>query len=202
VEKEDWPAQYPTAARCFSPALARATLGQLLTASRADQVYQLTDYHWLLLYDTLRAYCALHNDYAQEAPTQTLPVGPYQIGPIDFDALLDLYFWDTDFLLEGPTLAGLGPDTRKAMDVADEVFGISQGLPPHPDELKLTTWAESGWEKAGEEGEAHDAGPHAGSSQLLQHTLRPTPWAQICRGVAPRVHPPKGGPRPARMHIA
>ncbi len=142
LEAEDWPAQYPTAARCFGSALARTTLGQLLTASRADQLYQPTDYHWLLLYDCLRVYCDIHNDDAQEAPTQTLPVGPYQIGPIDFDALVDLYFWDTDFLLEGHTLAGLGPDGRMSVDVADEVFGISQGLPPHPDGLRLTMWSE------------------------------------------------------------
>ncbi len=78
------------------------------------------------------------NDDAREVPTQTLPVGTYQIGPIDFDLLVDVYIWDTDFLIEAPTLAGLGPDARKAMDVADEVFGIAQGLPSHPDELKLT----------------------------------------------------------------
>jgi hypothetical protein len=154
LEAEDWTAQYPTAVRCFSRNLARTTLGQLLTASRADQVYQLTDNHWLLLYDCLRIYCTIHNDYAREAPTQTLPVDPYRIGPIDFNALTDGYFWDTDFLLEGPTLAGLGPDGRKSMDVADEVFGISQGLPPHPEELKLTPWAGGGWEEQGEEGEA------------------------------------------------
>jgi hypothetical protein len=149
-----WPAQYPTAARCFSPDLARATLDQLLTASQAKQLYQLTDYHWLLLYDCLRVYCEIHNDYAQEVPSKTLPLGPYQIGRIDFDAVVDQYFWDTDFLLEGPTLAGLGPEGRKSMGVADETFGIAQGLPPHPDELMLTLWAEPGWEEAGEEGEA------------------------------------------------
>jgi len=149
-----WPAQYPTAARCFSPALARTTLGQLLTASQAPEVYQLTDYHWLLLYDCLRVYCEIHNDYAREAPTQTLPVGSYRIGRIHFDALIDLFFWDTDFLLEGSTLTGLGPEGRKSMAVADEVFGIAQGLPPHPDELKLTSWDEPGWGELGEEGEA------------------------------------------------
>ena len=106
LEAEDWPAQYPTVARCFSPDLARTTLAQLLTASRAPELYQLTEYHSLLLYDGLRVYCTIHNDYAQEAPTQTLPVGPYQIGPIDFDAVVDQYFWDTDFLLDGPYSRG------------------------------------------------------------------------------------------------
>jgi hypothetical protein len=95
----------------------------------------------------------IHSDYARVAPTETLSVGPYQIGPIDFYALVDLYFWDADFLIEGPTLARLGPDARKAMDVADEGFGISQGLLSHPDELKFTLWSGPGWEEEGKEAE-------------------------------------------------
>jgi len=154
LEAEDWPALYPLAARCFSADLARTTLAELLTASRAPEIYQLTDFHWLLLYDCLRAYCAIHSDYAQEVATKSLPVGPYQIGPIDFDAVMDQYFWDTDFLLDGPTLASLSPEGRKTMGVADEVFGIAQGLPPHPDELTLTAWAEPGWDESGEEDDA------------------------------------------------
>ena len=133
------------------------TLAQLRTASRAPELYQLTDSHWLLLYDGLRVYCTIHNDYAGEAPTQTLPVGPYQIGPIEFDAVVDRYFWDTDVLLEGPILAGLGPDGRQSTGVADEVFGIAQGLPPHADEPKLTLWVEPGWEEPGEQGEAGES---------------------------------------------
>jgi hypothetical protein len=75
LEAEDWPAQYSTAARCFSPDLAEVTLTQLLAASRSPELYQLTDYHWLLLNDCLRVYCAIHNGDAHEAPTTTLPVG-------------------------------------------------------------------------------------------------------------------------------
>jgi hypothetical protein len=37
LEAEDWPAQYPTAARCFSPDVARTTLEELLTANRAPE---------------------------------------------------------------------------------------------------------------------------------------------------------------------
>ena len=152
-----WPAPYPLAARCFSLDLAGVTLAQLLTAIRAPGLYQLTDYHWLLLYDGLRVYCALHNDAAREAPTTTLPVGPYQIGPIDFDAVVDQYFWDTDFLLESPTLTELRPEGRQSLGVADEVFGIAQGLPPHPEELSLTRWAGPGWEEPGGQDEAEGA---------------------------------------------
>jgi hypothetical protein len=36
---EDWPAPYPLAAHYFSHALARTALQELLTASRAPQLY-------------------------------------------------------------------------------------------------------------------------------------------------------------------
>ncbi len=68
LEAEDWPAQYSTAARCFSRELARTTLAQLLPASRAKQLYQLTDYHWLLLHDCLRVYCAIHKRRRPRGP--------------------------------------------------------------------------------------------------------------------------------------
>ncbi len=146
-----WTAQYPNATLCFTVGSAVFTLDQLLTASRDLQAYRLTDYHWLLIYDCLRVYCDIHNDNAKEAPQGALPVGPYRIGPIDFDALVDLYFWDTDFLVDHATLAGLGPEGRESMDISNEVFGIAHGLPPHPQELKIIPWGEPGWDEEDEQ---------------------------------------------------
>ncbi len=146
-----WTAQYPNAAYCFTVRGAVSVLDQLLIASRDLQVYQLTDYHWLLLYDCLRVYCDIHNDEVKGAPQGALPIGPYRIGPIDFDALVDVYFWDTDFLLDHITLAGLGPEGRENLDISDEVFGIAQGLPPHPQELKIIPWDEPEWDKEEEQ---------------------------------------------------
>jgi hypothetical protein len=142
-----WTAQYPNAALCFTAGTAVTVLDQLLAASRDAQLYQLTDYHWLLLYDCLRVYSAVHNDNVEEGPSGALPVGSYQIGPIDFDALVDRYFWDTDFLLDRSTLAGLGPEGRESLGISDEVFGIAQGLPPHPEELKITPWEGPRWDE-------------------------------------------------------
>jgi hypothetical protein len=49
--KDDWVAQYPNAARCLPADTAATLLDQLVAASRDAQLYQLTDYHWLVLYD-------------------------------------------------------------------------------------------------------------------------------------------------------
>jgi hypothetical protein len=55
--------------------------------------------------------------------------------------------WDTDFLVDRSTLAGLGPEGRESLDISDEVFGIAHALPPHPEELKITPWEEPGWDE-------------------------------------------------------
>lgn len=146
-DPEDWSAMSPRLSRCFTPQTAAAAIEQLLAASRDAAVYQITDYHWLVLYECLRAYCQWHNDIAAEQPDGLLPVGEFRIGEIDFDAVADLYFWDTDFLFDPSTLERLGPDARQSLTISDEAFAIAQGLQPHPDELRIERWEEPEWEE-------------------------------------------------------
>lgn len=144
--EEIWKGDYPSAAACFPLALAVYTIDRLLAASRDPiTVYSVTDYHWLLLYDCLDTYCKIHNDYAEEAAEKVFPVGPYEIGEIDFDAIVDHYFWDTDFLLDASTGAEFGPDGRQVMGLSPEAFGISQKLVPHYEELKCEALADPEW---------------------------------------------------------
>ncbi len=143
-----WQAQYPAAARVFSLTLAQAAAAHPVAATADPRLYQLTDYHWLLLSDALRCFCDIHNDAVQEEPGP-LPVGPYRIGPIDFDWLVDRYFWDTDFLLEGADVLALGLNGREALGLNAETFGLTQGLSPHPDELRLEPWDEPEYVVAG-----------------------------------------------------
>ena len=56
---------------------------------------------------------------------------------IDFDALVDMHFWDTDFLLDFEQFARLEPDAKANLGFSPSVFGVIQGLAPHPDELVL-----------------------------------------------------------------
>jgi hypothetical protein len=68
---------------------------------------------------------------------KTSLIGAFYIEEIIFDDLIDIYFYDTDFLLNTDTVINLGFDNRKALGLNDETFGISQGLSPHPEELKI-----------------------------------------------------------------
>ena len=56
-------------------------LERLLAASRDPPLYQLTDYHWLMIYWCLQMFCDLHNDEAATEPSRRTKVGPYFIGP-------------------------------------------------------------------------------------------------------------------------
>lgn len=155
-DDESWPEDYPRLARCFTREAALAVIGELLAASRAEALYQITDYHWLVVHECLHDHCAVHNDLVRHEGPQ--PVGPWRVGPIDVPALLDLYFWDTDFLFDSGSVTAMGPEGRAAMGMSDEVFGISQGLLPHPEELNFIRVDVPAWD-AEEEGAFAPMGP-------------------------------------------
>ena len=133
-DPEPFEIQYENSSRVFHPNLARDTSRQLLDASRSAQWYQPTDYHWLLLYEALEIYCALFNDGELR---ETRLSAQYGIRLIDFDAIVDIFFWDTNFLLSEEHVVGLGMDGWKELAIHPEIFGITQRLTPHPEEQQL-----------------------------------------------------------------
>ena len=75
-----------------------------------------------------------HDALYLSLPTRATRVESFHI---DFDALIDTYFWDTDFLLDAEHFARLDPDAKASLGFSPSVFGVVQGLAPHPDELVL-----------------------------------------------------------------
>jgi hypothetical protein len=93
-----------------------------------------------MIYWCLQTFCDLHNDEAATEPSGRTKVGPYFIGPIDFDAIVDRFFWDTDFLMS-PEVLDLSPDQRRQqLDLSDEAYSIAAGLGPHPSEVDIRPW--------------------------------------------------------------
>jgi hypothetical protein len=148
-----WREAYPRSATCFTPELAQATLVDLVDKLRLPEEYVPTDYHWLLMYECLQGQIEALNDApvlplvgllttmatAQDALYLTLPPRAQEVAgfSIDFEALVDMYFWDTDFLLDAEQFARLDPDAKASLGFSPSVFGVIQGLAPHPDELVL-----------------------------------------------------------------
>jgi hypothetical protein len=166
---EAWREAYPRSATCFTPELARATLVDLVEKLRLPEEYVLTDYHWLLMYECLQGQIERLNEdplaplvhlltalaTAQDALYLTLPPRGQEVAgfSIDFDALVDMYFWDTDFLLDAEHFARLDPDAKANLGFSPSVFGVVQGLAPHPDELVLRRAKELGRTSEGEQEE-------------------------------------------------
>jgi hypothetical protein len=161
VDRPDaWREAYPRSATCFTPALAQATLVDLVDKLRLPEEYVPTDYHWLLMYECLQGQIEALNDApvlplvglltalatAQDALYLTLPPRAQEVAgfSIDFEALVDMYFWDTDFLLDAEQFARLDPDAKASLGFSPSVFGVIQGLAPHPDELVLRRAEEFG----------------------------------------------------------
>lgn len=132
----------PLAGKVFSAETALNTLKRMHACHKRPGLYSMNDYHFLLLYDTLQHFCEIHNDMVRLADTdrekdKASKIGAYHIERIEFDDVVGIYFFDTDFLLDSDTILELGLDRRKALGINDEAFGISQGLAPHPEELKI-----------------------------------------------------------------
>ena len=132
----------PFAGRVFTCETALKTLKRMLACHRRPGLYYLNDYHYLLLYDTLQCLCEVHNDTVKEASCMNevkmaSKVGKYYIEKIFFDRLIEIYFYDIDFLINSETMRDLGIEERKGLGINEETFGISQGLAPHPEELAV-----------------------------------------------------------------
>ena len=114
-------------------------IDRLRRASREERRRcELTDYHWLVLYSCLQLYCDLHNDGATGDQ-----VGPYEIEHIDFDALVDRFFFDTDFLL-GATLLSAEEAAPGHLRVTRQAWKIAARLGPEANDLRMTAAGHSG----------------------------------------------------------
>lgn len=155
----------PNAGKVFNSSTALNTLKEMLVCLEKPQLYQLNDYHYMLHYDTLSTFCELHNDAVREAETRAdkieiSQIGDYYIEKLLFDELVDIYFYDIDFLLNPEETFQLGMEGRRNIDVSDETFVISQGLAPHPEELALKV-------HEGEKAIEIDSSPYFGSKSKV-----------------------------------
>ena len=130
---------FPELAPLFTRRELVRVIDRLRRASRDERRrYELTDYHWLVLYVCLQLYCDLHNDGATGDQ-----VGRYEIEHIDFDALVGQFFFDTDFLL-GSTLLSAEETAPGQVGVTRQAWKIAAGLRPEAKDLRLTAVAGSG----------------------------------------------------------
>jgi hypothetical protein len=137
-DPEDFARVYPESAKCFTPQLAKKILKQLLRASQGRTLYQLTDYHWLLLYEVLSKFADIFNDEPESVSGGSELVTTYGRKKVDFHDFIDCYFWDTDFLADPDGMINMGHESRQSMGLNQEAYAVIQRWTPHPEELALT----------------------------------------------------------------
>jgi len=157
---DTWEAGYGRMSEIFTPYSALVTIEQLCIASQTDTVYRLNDYHCLLIYECLKNYCAVHHDLAAQEEDQSLTISAYRLQNIDFQEMVDLYFWDTDFLF----LSDTGPlqnldDDSTCLDTLESTI-LTKDLQPHPRYLQLTLVTDPMWRIAQQDEFFHQHSRH------------------------------------------
>jgi hypothetical protein len=138
--REDMKGFYPAMVKVFTPSLARTTLWNLRKRLDRPEIYSLNNYHYLLLFDVMAYFADIHNGMvamsdSREEREEASFVDPFYIESIDVDGLLELYFFDIDFLTDAETMLNI-PDWFRST-YSPETFGLSQGMLPHAEELEL-----------------------------------------------------------------
>lgn len=128
LDPEEFRVLYPNIGRCFDPDTALSTIKQLLRASRSAKLYELTDYHWLILHEVLRVFADAHNDFVQDDPAYDTQIGAYHLSEIDFDDIVDRFFGDLPFTPNGrPTRK----EDLQIMPVEDSDWTLEPDDPDH-----------------------------------------------------------------------
>ena len=124
---------YPELTRFFERGELVEVLDRLLQAQRQPAMYEISDYHWLVLHECLEVFCDLRNDAALDDDGQ---VGPYIIDTIDFGAIVDRFFWDIDFQL-GSVLLEAEERAPGRVQASRQAWKIAAGLRPDPEDLRI-----------------------------------------------------------------
>jgi hypothetical protein len=109
-------------------------LEKIITAHNSNKIFSVTDYHFLILYNALEQFCDLYNDLHFDQ----LSFGGIQPSHLDFELMVTMYFWDTDFLFDQEIMNNLSVDQKDGMSISPDVFSIANNLKPHADELIIS----------------------------------------------------------------
>ena len=130
---------YPEIARFFDRRELVEILDRLLEAHRQATMYEISDYHWLVLHECLEVFCDLHNDGALDDDRQ---VGPYIIETIDLEAIVSSFFWDIDFQM-GPVLLEAEERAPGRVQPTRQAWKIAAGLRPDSEDLQIVAISRS-----------------------------------------------------------
>jgi hypothetical protein len=115
----------PHASKVFDVKTAIKTMERLIVCTKSSGVYDINDYHYVLIYDALQDYCDIEEKFEYVPGTK--------IGKVDFSSLIFFYFHDIDFLLSKEKV--LNPAAIET--ICTETVALVLGKKPGPDELEI-----------------------------------------------------------------
>lgn len=98
--------------------------------------YVLGAYHNALLFSVLPGRLVILNEVAADDGPMDFCDGRYVVREIDVDACIEPLLEDFDFVLPTNRVNELDPAEKFLLGLDEAVFGVANGLPPHPDELQ------------------------------------------------------------------
>lgn len=125
---------YEQTSKVFNRKELLSQIKKLLTAHKSNKLFRVTDYHFLILHDVIFTAVCLHNDFVQ---SECALFCDLKIKNIDFGCVVDIFFWDEDFLISSDIFDNLPSDAKRSLNFSEETFGVVHGLKPHHEELKL-----------------------------------------------------------------
>ena len=169
--QEDLDDNYPNFCNCYFEEMIRNSFGRgiegvklihhelkrLLQHHLAEELYMPTDRHFQLLHRVLYHWTELYNDDDEDVYAKITYKGK-RVYRIDFDILLDIYFWDLDFDF-APEVAFLmkyNKEKAENMDLSPEAINASLGeLVDHSD-LVFERWESDKKDSGDREGYVDD----------------------------------------------
>lgn len=138
--QQDWKQRCILLSRSLTPEQAIGQQRLLRKALLEPTVYMPTDMQFLILFDVLSALIARHNhDFRRSIVCRELGLDPYPIDQINLKAIVDIFFWDTDFLMNMPPNNPVIPHLQHIFHISDSAVRASSGQPVLPEDLQLTS---------------------------------------------------------------
>jgi hypothetical protein len=128
---------FPNASKNFSRDMAFYVLEELKEYCADPNLWKMTDYHLVLLYDALKHYCDVAGDCAKDSGETMLSIGDYKVWEVNFDDMIACYFRDLDFLHGEELFLDVPEAKKKCFGYRGESFGVAVGMKPHIKELAL-----------------------------------------------------------------
>lgn len=123
-------------------------LRKIQKAHVSKDVYMPTDIHFKMLDRILRNYCDLYNDVLSQEEDSILKCNGKKIQTLSFGAILDFFFWDTDYDLDERTASALFEDKllrEQISSVSIQAVNTALGKPVDFSDIVLEKWGEPDW---------------------------------------------------------